>query len=293
MIHKLTSPPILAYPDLTLPFVLHTDASADGLGAALYQMQEGTKRVIAYGSRTLNEAEKRYSAYRREFLALKWAVTEKFKDYLYGHHFHVLTDSNPLTYVTSTAKLNATDHRWLASLATFNFTISYRAGKINGDADGLSCLPRDDHHDIERTPADEYVKPFLARLLPTSEDVVCRCSPEEFQSLCMYHEANDTFSSDAISAPAIEAMCVTAEAVTQTDTVPLPNHGDLGSMSALDWKRLQLEDQVLGQVLDMLSNESGRTSNQHQPSRLSKDVALLLSEKRHLMVKDGVLFQKR
>ena len=293
MIHKLTSPPILAYPDFTLPFVLHTDASADGLGAALYQIQEGTKRVIAYGSRTLNEAEKRYSAYRREFLALKWAVTEKFKDYLYGHHFHVLTDSNPLTYVTSTAKLNATDHRWLASLATFNFTISYRAGKINGDADGLSRLPRDDHHDIERTPADEYVKPFLARLLPTSEDVVCRCSPEEFQSLCMYHEANDTFSSDAISAPAIEAMCVTAEAVIQTDTVPLPNHGDLGSMSAIDWKRLQLEDQVLGQVLDMLSNDGGRTSNQHQSSRLSKDAALLLSEKRHLVVKDGVLFRKR
>lgn len=75
-------------------------------------MQEGPKRVITYGSCTLNEAEKRYSAYRREFLALKWAVTEKFKDYLYGHHFHVLTDSNPLTYVTSTAKLNATTHRY-------------------------------------------------------------------------------------------------------------------------------------------------------------------------------------
>ncbi len=74
--------------------MLQTDASEDGHDAAMYQVQEGTKRVIAYGSRTVNEAEKRYLAYHCEFLALKWAVTEKFKVYLYDHYFHVSTDSN-------------------------------------------------------------------------------------------------------------------------------------------------------------------------------------------------------
>ena len=151
LIQKLISSPILAYPDFELPFVLHTDASSDGLGAALYQVQDGKQRVIIYGSRTLNEAEKRYSAYRREILAMKWAVTEKFRDYLYGRSFDVLTDSNPLTYLTTTAKLNATDHRWLSSLSTFDFTISYRAGKANGDADGLSRIhARGDDHEAQK-----------------------------------------------------------------------------------------------------------------------------------------------
>ena len=73
IIGKLISPPVLAYPDFSLPFTLHTDASGEGIGAALYQVQDGRPRVIAYGSRTLYDAERKYSAYHREFLALKWA----------------------------------------------------------------------------------------------------------------------------------------------------------------------------------------------------------------------------
>ena len=69
-----------------------------------------TPQVIAYGSRTLNVAERKYSAYSREFLALKWAITEKFRPYLYGYKFHAVTDSNPLTYLVTSAKLSGTDH---------------------------------------------------------------------------------------------------------------------------------------------------------------------------------------
>jgi hypothetical protein len=83
----LTSPPILAYADYTLPFILHTDASNEGLGAALYQKQGGIDRVIAYASRSLRGAERLYPAHKREFLALKWAVTDKFHEYLYGSKF--------------------------------------------------------------------------------------------------------------------------------------------------------------------------------------------------------------
>lgn len=138
---KLTSAPILAYANYTLPFELHIDASGQGLGAVLYQMQNEKLRVIAYASRGLKTSEENYAAHKLEFLALKWAVTQKFKDYLYGHRFSVLTDNNPLSYVLTTAKLDATGHRWLAELACYDFTISYRSGKKNGDADGLSRLP--------------------------------------------------------------------------------------------------------------------------------------------------------
>lgn len=57
--------------------------------------------------------------------------------------FVVYTDNNPLTYVFTTAKLNATGHRWVAELADYNFTIHYRPGKNNADADGLSWMPLD------------------------------------------------------------------------------------------------------------------------------------------------------
>ena len=83
-VDELSNPPVMAYPDFTLPFVLHTDASQEGLGAVLYQEQGGRLRVIAYGSRTLTPAEKNYHLHsgKLEFLALKWAVTNHFRHYL-------------------------------------------------------------------------------------------------------------------------------------------------------------------------------------------------------------------
>ena len=83
-----SSTPILAYADYTKPFKLHTDASEKGLGAVLYQTQEdGSDRVIAFASRSLSKTERNYDAHRLEFLALKWAVTERFHEYLYGGSF--------------------------------------------------------------------------------------------------------------------------------------------------------------------------------------------------------------
>ena len=63
-------------------------------------------------------------------------------DYLYGHKVQVWTDNNPLTYVLTSAKLDATGHRWLAALSVFEFSLSYKPGKGNCDADMLSRLPR-------------------------------------------------------------------------------------------------------------------------------------------------------
>ena len=143
----LLTPPILAYPDFKKPFLLRTDASKQGLGAVLYQEQDGKDRVISYASRSLKPAELNYSGHKLEFTALRWAITVKFKSYLYGHHFTVTTDNNPLTYVLSTAKLDATGHRWLTELQDFHFDIKYKPGRSNQDADILSRI---EHH----IPAD-------------------------------------------------------------------------------------------------------------------------------------------
>ena len=138
------NPPILAYADYSKPFKLHTNASGLGLSAILYQTQEdGTDRVIAYASRTLSKSEKNYPAYKLEFLASKWSVCDRFHEYLYGGSFEVFTDNNPLTCVLTAAKLDATGQRWVANLANYTFSIKYRSGKTNVDADALSRNPWD------------------------------------------------------------------------------------------------------------------------------------------------------
>ena len=139
----LSSPPILAFPDFNKPFEVHTDASTKALGAILYQEQEGIKRVIAYASRACTKAEQNYSAFKLEYLALKWAITDKFKDYLSGKHFIVLTDNNPLTHILTSAKLDATCQRWASQLGQFSFDIKYRAGLRNADADAMSRYPHE------------------------------------------------------------------------------------------------------------------------------------------------------
>ena len=154
----LTSAPILAYPNYSKPFLLETDASLKGLGAVLSQEDDdGKMRVISYASRTLKPYEKsmqNYSSAKLELLALKWSVCEKFRDYLIGSKFTVLTDNNPLTYVR-TSRLGASQIRWLSDLALFDFDIKYRAGKSNQAADALSRRPANPDSTSESSDDEE------------------------------------------------------------------------------------------------------------------------------------------
>lgn len=138
--NKLVTAPVLGYADFKKPFVLEVDASHHGLGAVLSQEQEGVRRPIAFASRGLRPSERNmsnYSSMKLEFLALKWAITEKFREYLLGTNFTVYTDNNPLSYL-QTAKLAAVEQRWASELASFNFEIKYRPGVANRNADALS-----------------------------------------------------------------------------------------------------------------------------------------------------------
>ena len=89
--------PVLAFADYMKDFLLETDASKEGLGAVLSQKQEdGQFHLVAYGSWVLTTHEKNYHSTKLEFLALKWAITEHFKEYLLYQPFLVKTDNNPL-----------------------------------------------------------------------------------------------------------------------------------------------------------------------------------------------------
>lgn len=137
---KLTEAPILACPDFSKTFILQTDASNYGLGAVLTQELEEGERVIAYASRTLNGAEKNYSATEKECLAIIWGI-RKMRAYVEGYRFHVITDHLSLKWLNSIDNPTGRLARWALELQQYNFTVQYRKGKQNVVADALSRQP--------------------------------------------------------------------------------------------------------------------------------------------------------
>ena len=121
---------------------LRYDASLCGLGAVLSQKQDDGKfHPVAYASHELKGGEKKYHSSKLEFLALKWAVTDQFREYLRYRPFTVRTDNNPLTYIMTTPNLDATGHRWMAAMAGYDMTIEYLKGTDNKVADMMSRVP--------------------------------------------------------------------------------------------------------------------------------------------------------
>ena len=148
----------LAYHDYSKPFVLETDASLKGLGAVLSQEDDiGNFRIISYASHILKPYEKSIKSYsfaELELLVQKWSVCEKFKDYLIGSNFTMLTDNNPLTYVCK-SRLGTSQIHWLSDLTLFDFDIKYQAGKSNQVADALSWQPENPKSSSESSDEDE------------------------------------------------------------------------------------------------------------------------------------------
>ncbi len=262
LVDLLITPPVLAYSDFNLPFTLHTDASDQGLGAVLYQRQNGKLRVIGYGSRTLTPAERNYHLHsgKLEFLALKWAVCEKFRDYLYyAPHFTVYTDNNPLTYVMSTAKLNAVGHRWVGELSNFRFDIRYRPGKSNGDADTLSRLPLD---------MGKY-------------EVICT---EEFSN-----EAVRATWDGSQAAERKDVAWVAALNIRSPDPPPQP-HCHLPTINHDDLVKAQRDDQAIGKIIELKESNTKLTDDIRQT--VSGATRKLLHEWSKLHLEDDLLYRR-
>ena len=101
---------------------------------------DGKWHPIAFGSCELKGGGAKYHSSKLEFLALKWAITEQFREYLQYRLFTMLMDNNPLTYILTTPNLDALGHRWVAALASYNMTIKYLKGSDNKVADALSQI---------------------------------------------------------------------------------------------------------------------------------------------------------
>ena len=137
---KLTSAPVLQYPNFNNQFILTTDASGTALGAVLSQGEIGKDHPIAYASRTLNKAELNYATIEKELLAIVWSV-QHFRPYLYGRKFIIFTDHKPLKWLESNRDLSSRLTRWRIKLSEFDYKIEYKRGKSNTNADALSRIP--------------------------------------------------------------------------------------------------------------------------------------------------------
>ncbi|CAI5680231.1 unnamed protein product [Oreochromis niloticus] len=230
LIKKLTSAPILAFANPQLPYVVHTDACRDGLGAALYQEQEGKLRVVAYASR------------------------------------------------------DAAGHRWLAALSTYQFTIKYRAGQANRDADGLSRRPQGPPLEDEAfTKERERIEDMKKRFMEAGDDM----DHEVFSALCQRHlvmlkDERHPHSEQPVIAESLVVDPSVVPDVFGEDTLP--------SMANSDWCNAQNNDPSLSRVITFVRRAvkpSFRETNLEHP-----DVKLLLREWKKLELRDGVLYRK-
>lgn len=134
----LCSSPVLRCPDFSLPFILQTDASDWGVGGVLSQLDsEGHDHPVAYYSRKLLPRERRYSTVEKECLAIKLAI-QAFRVYLLGKPFTIVTDHHALEWLDWLKTDNARLTRWSLSLQPYQFIVTYRPGRCNGNADALS-----------------------------------------------------------------------------------------------------------------------------------------------------------
>ena len=264
--------PILAFLDFNKPFLLETDASGRGLGVVLSQKQaDGRYHPIAYASHVMNETEQRYYSNKQESLTLKWAVMEQFHEYLSPYRknrnkFVVRTDNNPLTYIFSSANLDAAGQRWVAHLASYNFSLEYQKGKDNTVADFLSWMS-------ERLPEEE-VQEYLNEIPYPGVKAVLNNAIMPIKE-CVELGVRPT--------PDCQGDC-------QEETVKA-RPARLATTNVTDWKQEQKEDPVLYQVAKHLRAPHKMFKAALHKVLDKKATAAYVKAKEQLLIKNGLLYR--
>ena len=220
----------------------------------------------------MNETEQRYHSNKQEFLALKWAVTEQFHEYLspYGknrNEFVVRTDKNPLTYIFSSANLDAAGQRWVARLASYNFSLEYQKGKDNTVADFLSQMN-------ESLPKEE-VQEYLNQILYPGVKAVLNNTIMPIE---------ERAEQGVRPTPGCQVVC-------QEEAVEA-RPARLATTNVTDWKQEQKEDPVLYQVAKHLRAPWEIFKAALHKVLDKKATATYIKVKEQLLIENGLLYWK-
>ena len=159
--------PVLVFMDFKKPFRLETDAPKEGLGAILLQeSDDGQYHLVAFASHELKGGEPKYHSSKLEFLALKWAVTEQFHEYLQYQPFTIRMDNNLLMYILMTPNLDVLGHHWVVALASYNMKLEYLKGSDNKVADALSRVST---HKLDEETVTELLNHARSGSTPRAE----------------------------------------------------------------------------------------------------------------------------
>jgi hypothetical protein len=129
----ITTAPVLALPQFSIPFTIETDASGTGVGAVLSQLGH----PIAFFSKKMVPRMQKKSAHTRELFAITEAIA-KSRHYLLGHKFIIRTNQKSLRSLMDQALQTPEQQAWLHKFIGYDFTIEYKPGKDNVAADALS-----------------------------------------------------------------------------------------------------------------------------------------------------------
>ena len=228
-------------------------------------------------SHALTETEQSYHSNKQEFLALKWAVTEQFLEYLspYGknrNEFVVHMDNNPLTYIFSSAHLNAAGHRWVANLADYNFSLEYQRGKDNTFADFLSHM----EDRLQEAEVNEQIAKIPQEGVQAVLDNACTPITERGEAAQIRAEAG----LDLEPAQVYLAETLTACPARMT------------TLHVTDWKQAQKDDPVLFVIVKNLRSPLNQFKDTLKHVLDEKSIRVFVKTRDNLTMRNGLLYHK-
>lgn len=210
---KLASSPIVKFPNYELPFHLHTDASNSGIAAVLMQEHNNLLHPLAYCSKTLNGAQRNYSATKKEALALVYAL-EYFRHIILLFTVHVYTDHKPLLGVIRKPTKDECLQRWALLVQEYAIKLHYLEGKKNIFADTLSRLPdptkttknltkqlEDDLNDRNELCNVNSLNEYIPEKIPWGEHELRNAQQKDSSCIRIMNQLNNKNATDDIRVP--------------------------------------------------------------------------------------------
>ena len=208
---------------------MQTDASASGLGVVLTQNQEGEERVIAFASRTLSAAERNYSVTERECLVVVWGI-RKFREYLEGFHFKVITDHSSLRWLSNLRNPTGRLARWGLELQGYDIEIIHRKGALHHVPDALSRMSEGD--EVPEASVDDTQDSWYLRRIQAVEERPKTFPNWKVENGMLYRQKPNTITDDIV--PDLEAWNLVLpkelrqRVIEESHTAPQAGHLGIG-----------------------------------------------------------------